>query len=137
MTDMWNTMSIASAGMKVQGARVKVIAENLANADTGPLTPGGDPYRRQVITFKNQMDRSQGVDLVSVDKVSKDQTSPFITKYMPGHPGADAEGYVKMPNVSGFTEMMDMREAQRSYEANLGMIEQSRDMMQRTISLLE
>lgn len=137
MSDMWNTMSIASAGMKVQGARVRVIAENLANADTGPLTPGGDPYKRQVITFKNQLDREQGLDLVKVGKITTDKTQPFVSKYMPQHPGADATGYVKMPNVNGFTEMMDMREAQRSYEANLGMIEQSRDMMQRTISLLE
>jgi flagellar basal-body rod protein FlgC len=137
MSDMWQTMSISAAGMKVEGARVKVIAENIANADTGPITPGGKPYQRQVISFKNEMDRQQGINLVSVDKVARDNSKPFITKYMPDHPGADTNGYVDLPNINTFTEMMDMREAQRTYEANLGMIEQSRDMMQRTINLLQ
>lgn len=137
MSDMWQTMSISAAGMKVEGARVKVIAENIANADTGPIEKGGKAYQRQVISFKNEMDRDQGIKLVSVDKISKVEKDAFVSKYMPDHPAADADGYVEMPNINTFTEMMDMREAQRTYEANLGMIEQSRDMMQRTINLLQ
>ncbi|MES2729306.1 MAG: flagellar basal body rod protein FlgC [Pseudomonadota bacterium] len=137
MTDIWQNMSISAAGMRAQGERTRVIVENLANADTTALTKGGKPYQRQIISFKNEMDRQQGLRLVKVDKVKPDMVSPFDQKYMPDHPAADDAGYVKMPNVNTFMEMMDMREAQRSYEANLGMIEQSRDMMQKTINLLQ
>ena len=137
MTDVWSNMTISAAGMRAQGERVRVIAENIANADTTATTKGGDPYKRQIISFKNEMDRQQGMRLVKVDKISVDTNRPFDRKYMPDHPGADDAGYVKTPNVSTFIEMMDMREAQRTYEANLGMIEQSRDMMQKTINLLQ
>ncbi len=137
MTDIWQNMSISAAGMRAQSERTRVIAENIANADTTALTKGGNPYTRQTITFKNEMDRQQGLRLVKVDKIQNDTTRPYDRKYMPDHPAADDSGYVKTPNVSTFIEMMDMREAQRSYEANLGMIEQSRDMMQKTINLLQ
>ncbi len=134
--DIMNAMTISAMGMKAQGARIRVITENIANADTAALTPGGDPYRRQLISFKNEMDRKLGMDVVRVEGIREDVKTPFITKYMPGHPAADERGYVKMPNVNSLIEIMDVREAQRSYEANLGMIEQGRSLIQRTIDLL-
>jgi flagellar basal-body rod protein FlgC len=122
--------------MRTQGARIRVITENVANASTTGDTPGADPYRRQTITFKNEMDKELGVRTVRVDEIGEDMKSNFKLKYIPDHPAANEEGYVKMPNVNTMVEMMDIREAQRSYEANLGMIEQARSMMQRTIDLL-
>lgn len=134
--DVFNAMRISSHGMKAQGARIRVITENVANSDTAGLTPGADPYRRQTISFKNELDRKAGIKLVNVDDISTDKKTAFKLKYIPDHPAADAEGYVKMPNVNTLIEMMDIREAQRSYEANLGMIEQARSMITRTIDLL-
>ena len=136
MTDMYDAMTISSYGMRAQGERTRVIAENIANASTGALTPDSDPYSRKVITFKNEMDRQYGHKVVMVEDIADDRREEFPLKYMPDHPGANEAGYVKMPNVSTLIEMNDMREAQRSYEANLGMIEQSRTMMFRTIDLL-
>lgn len=135
-SDIMNAMAISAMGMKAQGTRLRVITENIANADTASLTPGGDPYRRQIITFKNELDRKQGIELVRVNDVKDDMKTPFPVKYAPGHPGADENGYLKMPNVNSLVEIMDVREAQRSYEANMGMIEQSRTMIMRTIDLL-
>lgn len=136
MTDLYGAMTISAHGMKAQSQRVRVIAENMANADTAANTPGQDPYRRQIITFKNEMNRAQGMDLVEVDDIKEDMKRDFTLKYMPEHPGADEKGYVKMPNVDSIIETMDMREAQRTYEANLGMIDQSRNMIMQTIDLL-
>ena len=129
-------MTISAHGMKAQSNRVRVIAENMANASTASQTPGGDPYTRKIITFKNEMDRNAGMDLVDVDKIEDDKKRPFVLKYNPEHPGADAKGYVKMPNIDPIIETMDMREAQRTYEANLGMIDQSKSMIMQTIDLL-
>ncbi len=134
--DVLNAMMISAHGMRAQGARIRVISENVANADTTGKTPGADPYRRQTITFQNELNREMGLRLVEVDDIGVDQDTPFSLKYNPDHPAADAEGYVKMPNVNTMLEMMDIREAQRSYEANLGLIEQSRAMVSRTIDLL-
>ena len=136
MAEMWNTMMISAMGMKVQGERTRIIAENIANADTAALTPEGKPYTRKLITFKNEMDKAYDTDLVRVKDVTDDKKTPYSYKYMPDHPGANAGGYVKMPNVSTVVEFSDMREAQRSYEANLGMMEQSRNMSQRTVDML-
>lgn len=136
MSDLYNVLSISAHGMKAQGTRLRVISENMANANTAAPTPEEDPYTRQVITFKNVLDREIGVKQVEVDKIEPRQVRPFPTKFMPDHPGADENGYVKMPNVDPLIEAMDMREAQRSYEANLGMIEQSRNMILQTIDLL-
>ena len=136
MSDLYGAMTISAYGMKAQSQRVRVIAENMANSATAPTKPGEEPYRRQIVTFKNEMDRKKGLDLVNVDKIDVDRKRDFITKYMPDHPGADAGGYVKMPNVDPIIETMDMREAQRTYEANLGMIDQSRSMINQTIDLL-
>lgn len=133
--DLVQAMALAAKGMKAQGARMKVISENLANAGTTGKTSKDAPYQRQIVTFKNELDRGTGFREVEVDRIQLDN-SPFVTKYDPSHPAANAEGYVKMPNVNPLLEMMDMREAQRSYEANLGVIELARSMLMRTIDLL-
>lgn len=136
MSDIINTMKISGAGMRVQSERVRVIAQNMANADTAPSKPGELPYTRKTITFKNQLDREAGEKLVQVDKIEQDKKADYVKKYMPGHPAADADGYVMMPNVSSLIEMMDMREASKSYEANLNMYTQTRDMAAKTIDIL-
>jgi len=135
-SELLDAMQISASGMRAQGTRIRVISENVANSNTTGESPGADPYRRQTITFKNEMDKELGHSKVVVDDIGEDRTSNFDLKYMPDHPAADEAGYVKMPNVKTLIEMMDIREAQRSYEANLGMIEQSRTMVMRTIDLL-
>jgi flagellar basal-body rod protein FlgC len=133
--DLMESLMISAAGMRVQGERLRVISENVANADSVSEVPGCDPYRRKTITFQNALDRELGVNLVKVKKVGLDP-SEFTRKYDPNNPAADRSGYVKLPNVNALIEMNDMREAQRSYEANLKVIEVSRGMLQRTIDLL-
>jgi flagellar basal-body rod protein FlgC len=133
--ELFDSMFISASGMRVQGERLRVIAENLANVDSVGETPGADPYRRKTLTFRNQLDREMGVDMVKVAKVGTDQ-SDFRKKYDPGNPAADKDGYVSLPNVNALVEMTDMREAQRSYEANLKVIEASRNMLSRTIDVL-
>ena len=133
--DLMESLMISAAGMRAQGQRLRVVAENLANADSVSEVPGGDPYRRKTISFKNQLDRELGLETVQVGKVGEDP-SDFRMKYDPGNPAADAKGYVKLPNVNSLIEMSDMREAQRSYEANLRAIEVARNMLQRTIDLI-
>lgn len=133
--DLKSSMFISGAGMRAQGQRMRVIAENIANADSTAATPGGDPYRRKTVTFKNVLDREMDVPLVRVDKIGQDM-SDFDLQYDPGHPGADEQGYVKMPNVTTLIESMDMREANRSFEANMNMVRTARDMISRTIDLL-
>jgi flagellar basal-body rod protein FlgC len=135
MDDLLKTFQISSAGMQVQGSRLRVISQNIANADSLPQDPNGKPYRRQIITFKNELDRSIGLDTVRVNKVKPDM-SDFGKRYEPSHPAADADGYVLTPNVSRLVEMSDMREAQRSYEANMQVIKSSRSMLLGTIELL-
>lgn len=135
-SELLDAMAISASGMRAQGTRIRVISENIANSNTTGDTPGADPYRRQTITFKNEMDRELGIRRVQVDDIGVDNEAPFPQEYNPDHPAADENGYVKMPNVRSIIETMDIREAQRSYEANLGMIEQSRGMVQRTIDLL-
>ncbi len=136
MSEMWNTTMISAYGMKAQSERSRVISENIANASTTALEPGKDPYTRKIITFKNQMDKQYDADLVKVSKIEADKKTEFMLKYMPDHPAANAAGYVKMPNVNMIVELSDMREAQRSYEANLGMLEQSKQMDMKTVDLL-
>jgi len=133
--DLMDSLAISAAGMRVQGERLRVISENIANADSVSEVPGGDPYRRKTITFKNELDRQGGLDLVKVQKVGLDP-SEFTRKYDPNNPAADKSGYVKLPNVNALIEMSDMREAQRSYEANLKVVEVARGMLQRTIDIL-
>ena len=133
--DLMESLMISAAGMRAQGQRLRVVAENLANADSVSEVAGGDPYRRKIISFKNQLDRELGMKTVQVSKVGEDP-SDFRMKYDPGNPAADGKGYVKLPNVNSLIEMSDMREAQRSYEANLKAIEVARSMLQRTIDLI-
>jgi flagellar basal-body rod protein FlgC len=128
-------MIISAAGLRAQGQRVKAISENVANANSTADTPGGDPYRRKVLTFANVFNRELDADMVRVKKILGDQ-SEFGLVFDPNHPAAGKDGYYKTPNVNGLVEMSDMREAQRSYEANLNMIETSRSMLTRTIDLL-
>jgi flagellar basal-body rod protein FlgC len=130
------SMLIAASGMRAQAERMRVIAENLANANSAASAADEDPYRRQLPVFKNELDRATGAPMVRVKGVVKD-SSDFREQYMPGHPAADERGYVKMPNVNALVEMMDMREAQRAYEANLSVIDNTRAMMARTVDLLK
>jgi flagellar basal-body rod protein FlgC len=135
MTNASDTMAIAAAGLRAQSARMRIIAENLANANSAGRTPEEDPYRRQVPVFDAELDRATGLQVVRMTDVQTDQ-SDFNLRYEPGHPAANGEGYVRYPNVQTLVEMMDMREAQRSYEANLNMVESSRRMMERALDLL-
>jgi len=135
MDDLLKTFQISSAGMRVQGSRLKVISQNIANAESLAQDPNGKPYRRQIITFKNELDRAVGLDTVRVRNVRPDM-SDFGKRFQPNHPAANADGYVLTPNVSTLTEMTDMREAQRSYEANLSIIKSSRSMLMSTIDVL-
>ena len=135
MDDLISSLKISAAGMKVQGTRLRVISENLANADSLPTGPGKSPYRRKNIQFQNVLDRELGLNLVKVKKIGVDK-SEFNRRFDPGHPAADEKGYVQTPNVKTLIEVMDMREAQRSYEANLTAIRTARSMMRRTIGLL-
>jgi flagellar basal-body rod protein FlgC len=133
--DLLKSMEVSAAGLGAESTRLRVIAENLANAQSTAQTPGGDPYRRKVVTFRTVLDRSLGVPLVEVANV-RPAAGEFQRRYDPSHPAADADGYVLMPNVNPLVEIMDMREAQRSYEANLGVIEAAKSMISRTIDLL-
>lgn len=129
-------IDVSGSGMKAQSARIKVIAENLANAESGPTVKGGDPYRRKTVAFKTQLDRATGANKVAIATVGKDN-APFRMKYDPANPVADEQGYIQMPNVHALIELSDMREAQRSYEANVSMIETSRSMIRSTLELLK
>lgn len=133
--DLSSAMTIAAAGMKVQSARLRVTSENLANAESTSQLPGGDPFRRKTISFATHRDRAAGLDLVDVRSYGVDR-SDFELRYQPGHPAADAAGYVKYPNVNPLIELADMREAQRSYEANLNVLQLARTMIGRTLDLL-
>ncbi|ADZ69975.1 flagellar basal body rod protein FlgC [Polymorphum gilvum] len=133
--DLVKSLFISASGLKAQNGRIRVIAENLANADSTGRTPDEDPYRRKIPTFKNRFDRDLQAELVELGKLAEDR-SEFPTRYEPGHPAADANGNVRVPNVNSLVETVDMREAQRSYEANLNVIESTRRMLQRTIDIL-
>lgn len=133
--DLVKSLFISASGLKAQNGRIRVIAENIANADSTGKTPEEDPYRRKVPTFKNQFDRELQAETVALGRIEEDR-SQFPTRYEPGHPAADANGNVRMPNVNSLVESVDMREAQRSYEANLNVIEATRRMLQRTIDIL-
>jgi flagellar basal-body rod protein FlgC len=133
--DIANIMFISASGMQAQSLRLRTISENIANADSLAETPGGQPYRRKLVTFKNVFDKTINANQVKVDKITTDKTD-FSKRFDPQHPAADKDGYVLTPNVNPLVELMDMRQAQRSYEANLGVIDVTRSMIGRTLSLL-
>jgi flagellar basal-body rod protein FlgC len=134
--DFIKTLTIAASGLRAQAGRMRIISENIANADSTPQSRGADPYRRKIPTFRSELDRTIDTQLVELGKVQTDR-SAFRLKYEPGHPAADATGNVKYPNVNPLIEMTDMREAQRSYEANINVISATRRMIQRTIDILK
>ncbi|NEW90194.1 MULTISPECIES: flagellar basal body rod protein FlgC [Rhodopseudomonas] len=134
--DFSRSMAIATSGLRAQAGRMRVISENIANADSTAQTAGGDPYRRKVPTFTSALDRSLDARVVALGRVKPD-TSAFRVKYEPTNPAADANGNVKYPNVNPVIEMTDMRDAQRSYEANLNVISATRRMIQRTLDILK
>jgi flagellar basal-body rod protein FlgC len=133
--DFLKSMAIAASGLRAQTGRMRVISENIANSESTAQRPGADPYRRKIPTFSSEMDRTLDAKVMTMGKMRPDP-SAFRTKYEPGHPAADQNGYVKYPNVNSLVEMTDMREAQRSYEANINVIGATRRMLQRTIDLL-
>ena len=136
IADFARSMGIATSGLRAQAGRMRVISENIANADSTASTAGGDPYRRKVPTFASALDRTLDAQVVSLGKVKPDPTA-FRVKHEPGNPAADASGNVKYPNVNSLIEMTDMRDAQRSYEANLNIIGATRRMIQRTLDILK
>jgi flagellar basal-body rod protein FlgC len=133
--DLDRALRISAAGMAAQSARLRVVAENLANRDSTGEAPGADPYRRRTISFANRLDRALGVETVGVARIGTAQ-GEFPTRFEPSHPAADERGYVKTPNVDSLVEVMDMREAQRSYSANLSVLETTRAMLTRVIEAL-
>tara|TARA_B100000029_G_C16836994_1_gene690238 strand:- start:1 stop:411 length:411 start_codon:yes stop_codon:yes gene_type:complete len=135
MDDIIRTMRISGSGMRAQGQRLRVIAQNIANANSLPQEPNENPYRRKVLTFRNAFDRATGIDLLKVNRVRSDM-SEFNRRFEPNHPAADADGYVLTPNVNTIIEMTDMREAQRSYEANMNVIKTSKSMLNSALELL-
>ncbi|MDX2095813.1 MAG: flagellar basal body rod protein FlgC [Alphaproteobacteria bacterium] len=133
--DLLDTIHVSASGLKTQQERLKVVAQNIANAESTGTRPGEQPYRRKTVSFKNALDKETGVEVVKVDKVGVDR-SDFARRFEPNNPLADAGGYVLYPNVNPMNEMMDMREARRGYEANINVIEASKAMIGQTISLL-
>ncbi|WP_439595301.1 flagellar basal body rod protein FlgC [Falsiroseomonas sp.] len=133
--DLDRALRISAAGMAAQSTRLRVVAENLANRDSTGETAGADPYRRRTVTFANRLDRAMGTEAVEVSRIGT-QPGDFPTRFDPAHPAADANGYVKLPNVDSVVEVMDMREAQRSYSANLSVLETTRGMLTRAIEAL-
>lgn len=134
--DLSKTLNISSAGMDAQATRLRVVAENLANQETTGSAPGIAPYQRQTVTFQNKHDSSLGIETVSVKQVGRDTTA-FPKRFDPANPAADPQGYVQTPNVDSFVELMDMRDAQRTYEANLSVLQVTRGMLSRTIAMLK
>ena len=134
--DLTKTLAISAQGMAAQTTRLRVIAENLANQDSTGSTPGADPYRRKTVAFTDTMDQALGVETVGIGAIGQDP-SAFPLRYDPANPAADPKGYVRTPNVNSFVEVMDMREAERSYNANLSVMQVSRGMLTRAIDMLK
>jgi flagellar basal-body rod protein FlgC len=134
--DFIKTLAIAASGLHAQLGRMRIITENIANADSTATRPGGDPYRRRSVTFTSELDNAVGANVVRLGRVQTDN-SDFLVKHEPGNPSADANGNVKYPNVNTLVEMSDLRDAQRSYESNLNVITATRKMLQRTIDILK
>jgi flagellar basal-body rod protein FlgC len=133
--DLDRALRISAAGMAAQSTRLRVVAENLANRDSTGEAPGADPFRRRTVTFASRLDRALGMETVGVARIGTAQ-GEFPTRFEPSHPAADERGYVKTPNIDSLVEVMDMREAQRSYSANLSVLETTRAMLTRAIEAL-
>lgn len=133
--DFFRSLAVAASGLRAQAGRMRIISENIANADTTATRPGGDPYRRKVTSFEKTLDTEMGVETVQLGRVRRDRGA-FKQQFEPGHPMADARGYIQKPNVDTMIETLDMREAQRSYEANLNVISTTRRMLARTLDIL-
>jgi flagellar basal-body rod protein FlgC len=134
--DFIKSIAIAASGMRAQAGRMRVISENIANADSTAQVAGGDPYRRRIVTFTTELDRELAARVVTLGRIEGDN-SAFNIKHEPDNPGADAKGDVKYPNVNSLIEMTDLRDAQRSYEANINVITATRRMLQRTLDILK
>ncbi|KQT86012.1 flagellar basal body rod protein FlgC [Aurantimonas sp. Leaf443] len=135
MDPIVSSLKIAASGLEAQSNRLRIVSENIANARSTGETPGSDPYRRKTVSFESELDRLTGANMVKIGRYDTDR-SDFTIEHDPGNPAADADGYVKTPNVNMLSEMADMREANRSYEANLQVIKQGRDLISMTIDLL-
>ncbi len=133
--DLDRALAISAAGMAAQSARLRVVAENIANRDSTGQSPGADPFRRKTISFENRLDRASGAPTLRVSRVGE-AAGDFPQRFDPAHPAANAEGYVRTPNIDSLIETMDMREAQRSYSANLAVLETTRGMLSRAIEAL-
>jgi len=136
MDPLKSILQISASGMLAQGERLKVVSENVANASSSGMAPGEEPYRRKTITFEEMLDNDTGVSTVAVSSIDRDK-SDFSLRYEPSHPAADAQGFIKVSNVSPILEMANMREAARSYEANMNMFESARRMRSQIIDLLK
>jgi flagellar basal-body rod protein FlgC len=134
--DFMKALAVAASGLHAQIGRMEIISENIANADSTAQTPGGDPYRRKIVTFTSELDRSLDAKVVKLGHIESDG-SDFQVRHEPDNPAADSNGNVKYPNVNTLVEMTDLRDAQRSYEANLNIITATRRMLQRTIDILK
>ena len=134
--DLNQALNVSATGMDAQTTRLRVIAENIANQDTTGSYPGADPYRRKTVTFESAVDRAAGVEAVRIKNIGLDN-SDLPLRYDPANPASNASGYVKLPNINSFVEIMDMREAERSYSANLSVMQATRSMLNKTIDLLK
>ncbi len=130
------SLKISGSGIRAQSTRLKIISENIANSNSTGSTPGADPFARKTVTFENEMSRAEGTNLTRVKRIGVDP-APFRLEHNPGHPAADENGHVKMPNVDILVETADMRDATRAYEANLQIVKQARDMVSMTLDLLK
>ena len=136
MMDFIKSIAIAASGMRAQGGRMRIISENIANSDSTATTPGGNPYRRRIVTFRSELDRNLGAHVVAMGRIGADN-SAFSVRHEPDNPMADTNGDVKYPNVNPLIEMTDFRDAQRSYEANLNVISATKRMLQRTLDIIK
>jgi flagellar basal-body rod protein FlgC len=136
MDELKAALVSSTSGLRAQSTRIRIVSENLANASATSTLPGGNPYARKTVSFAQELDRASGVSIVRTNAIGQDQT-PFPTQHNPGHPAADAGGYVKLSNVNPLVELSDMREAHRSYEANLQVVRQAREMIGDLIDLLK
>ena len=132
-----SSLKVASAGLEVQSSRIRVATENVANSQSTGATPGSDPYARKTITFENALNRAEGVSMPRVRQIGTDEQQPFRVEFDPSNPAADAKGYVKMPNVDVTVELSDLREANRSYQANLQTYRQAKELVTMTLDLLK